>query len=683
MAKRAAPFWIGIGAVVATTGQAHAQANVRYIDNSRPVIEGPIDDLLRREALVPGTRVETPDDDRRRTRPRGTVQDDPKERVKPVRSPSAVPLSEDAERRRRDLERREREFDTIDRDDPARPLVPRSRATAAPDASEIGADGLRPEGEAPLLQDERDAAAGRERPGADGDAGGGDTPGGTSSKSARNPSGRPGAPGATPAGRMPVVADPRTPAAGRTPVVGTRPDPAATPAPTGMAVPGRPTVPTAPTTTGSVDPRRAVRPRDGVAATGALPVQQRPANTPAEPALPVQPRGRGGAADPYAEPRAEESDYAALGVRVGAFVLRPSLEIGVGLTTNATSTPKPSAGSVVSLAPRLTGASDWSRHSLAFDLKGSFLAYPGYSDQNAPSGDGSVDARFDLTETARIDLKGTFSFARESAGSSESAGAAIASTRVTTGASVGVTERFGPIDVTLRGDVTRQTFTGGTAAGGGAIASEADRNNTLAVAALRLGYEVSPAITPFVEGQARLRTYDVSVDSNGLARDSVGWGLKAGLAFDMNPMLTGEVSVGFVDERPDDPRLGDLRGATFDASLVWSPTRLTKVTLTATTAFEPTTLATSAGSAAYTGEVKVEHAVWRNLTAELGGSLTVRDYQGLPLVEREAGATAGLTWKVNREVGVFLRAGHTRFTSTTAGQDYDESRVLLGVRLER
>ena len=99
---------------------------------------------------------------------------------------------------------------------------------------------------------------------------------------------------------------------------------------------------------------------------------------------------------------------------------------------------------------------------------------------------------------------------------------------------------------------------------------------------MRASYEVFPGVRPFVEVGADTRKHDLQFDRNGYQRDSQAITPKVGSTFEITRKLTGEVSVGYLTRRYQDPNLLDLRGMVFDASLKWEATGLTTATLTAT-----------------------------------------------------------------------------------------------------
>ena len=62
----------------------------------------------------------------------------------------------------------------------------------------------------------------------------------------------------------------------------------------------------------------------------------------------------------------------------------------------------------------------------------------------------------------------------------------------------------------------------------------------------------------------------------------------AGATYQVTSLITGEASAGYGERKYQDPRLSNLTGPLVDASLIYTPTPLTKVTLRGTTSFDET-----------------------------------------------------------------------------------------------
>jgi hypothetical protein len=450
--------------------------------------------------------------------------------------------------------------------------------------------------------------------------------------------------------------------------------------------PTRPDARTAGATTGRIDPATGrpmvlggdAAPRRGpVERTGTVP---KGGPTLAEAA--VQPRPRDVLADKRDEATIEDDEYAQLGLRTGGFTWLPAVEASTGWSSNVASKAGGTSGMTWRVAPELIGRSDWSRHSLQIELRGAYLGNTTDHDYDKPTFQGALRGRIDLGDETTVDVKAGWSHDRQAASAADNpANTVVPATTEAKTASLGITRDVGLVALTLRGDVERTDYSGGTTSTGASLGSEI-QNNTRHIAALRATWGSKGSFRPFVEVQASNRDYDDAIVA-GSPRDSVGAAAKVGVVADLGPVLRGEISTGWGIERPEKGPLPDISGWLLDGSLVWSPTRLTSVKLDAKTSFEPTTLATSAGAVSRTVGISVDHALRPDLVASAGVALTDKRYAGTSLREDTLTLSSGLTYKVDRNIQTFVKGGLTRYVSNSAGADYDVATVMVGVRLQR
>lgn len=403
---------------------------------------------------------------------------------------------------------------------------------------------------------------------------------------------------------------------------------------------------------------------------------------PSRPLAATQPVPRDLQADKRDEAEIQDDEYAQLGLRSGGFTWLPAIESSLGWSSNVATKAGGASGMTYRVAPELLGKSDWSRHALEIELRGAYIGNTTDHDYDKPTFQGAIRGRVDLGDETRLDLKGTWGHDRQAPSSADNpADTIIPATVDTTTASIGLTRDVGLLALTLRGDIERADYTGGTNASGTALGADV-QNNTRHVAALRATWGSKGSIRPFAEVQVSTRAYDDAVVA-GSPRDTTGAALKSGIVADLGPTLRGELSTGWGVERPDKGNLPDMSGWLLDGSLVWAPTRLTSIKLDARTSFEATTLTGSTGSISRTVGVTVEHALRRDLVATAGLSLNDKRYVGANLREDDLVLSSGLTYKVDRNIQTFVKGNLERFTSSASGANYDAAGVMVGVRLQR
>ena len=113
---------------------------------------------------------------------------------------------------------------------------------------------------------------------------------------------------------------------------------------------------------------------------------------------------------------------------------------------------------------------------------------------------------------------------------------------------------FGKFFADVRGNVDHTTYDNAEFSDGSVVSQE-DRDNTFASIALRGGFEMSPAIKPFVEVELGKLMYDESLDANGFRRSGPRIGLRGGVELDIAEKLKGELAIGYLRQVIDDPRL--------------------------------------------------------------------------------------------------------------------------------
>src|SRR5471030_971937 len=150
-----------------------------------------------------------------------------------------------------------------------------------------------------------------------------------------------------------------------------------------------------------------------------------------------------------------DDPYAPLGVRAGAFILFPAVELIGGYSTNPSQVTNGPGAALYTIAPELLAQSNWSRHELKADLRGS---YNGFSPDTTPSlnrpyFNGKVDGRVDVTKETRIDLDARALVSTDNPNSPNlQADLAKLPIYVTTGGSAGLGQHFNRFDVSVKGD---------------------------------------------------------------------------------------------------------------------------------------------------------------------------------------------------------------------------------------
>jgi len=435
--------------------------------------------------------------------------------------------------------------------------------------------------------------------------------------------------------------------------------------------------------------KKARQPLPRPLATRITPVQPLPP-TPGMPVDPTDPVTTTSIAPPYAPPQARPKPkqpaidpYEPLGIRAGAFILRPAIDLSTGYDSNPgrDSTPKGSPFYVV--APELQATSDWQRHEFRAKIRGSYDGYTEQPSLNRPYFESILDGRIDVTRQTRVELQNRFKVATDTPGSPDFVADVAKPTLYTNiGGTAGLFHRFNRLEIGGNASIDRTRYEDSELTDGTTLSNE-DRSFSSSGLELRGSYEMTPGVKPFVAVAVDKRVHDVSIDSFGVQRDSHGLTPRIGTSFEVSRQLTGDVSIGYMTRKYEDPQLQDLNGIIIDASLIWLATALTKATFTARTSVYESTDPDVSGVLSRYFAAQVDHVFRYWLIGTLKFGYGLDDFVGSSRLDHRLSAAAGLTYKMNRNVQIKGEVRREQRNSNAAGEDYTANIFMLGLRLQQ
>ncbi|WP_421873833.1 outer membrane beta-barrel protein [Pararhizobium sp.] len=372
----------------------------------------------------------------------------------------------------------------------------------------------------------------------------------------------------------------------------------------------------------------------------------------------------------------------AQGIRFGSFVLKPTLGQTYNFESNKTGSSKENR-SYLETGLKGTLTSDWSRHQLTVTGEGTWQRNVSGTGETEPTADIEAALRLDLSEQTTATLKAGYHFEREDSTDPN----AITNASVQSGIDqytlgAGIERDFGILRGSAKIDFDRYVYGDAELNNGGSLSLK-DRNRNAGAVTVRVGYELSPALIPFIEASAGKSIYDLRRDTLGFERSYNSYGARAGVEADLGEKLNGEIALGYQTYRFNDNRLDDLRGFTVDGTINWSPQRGTDVAYGISTGLEPSTTAGESGAMVYTLSSRVTHELRSALVARLSNSLTLRNFpSGSSQDEKVWAAGAGLTWDLNRYLALTGDVSYERTTRET-GPSTNVARVGVGLTLRR
>ena len=358
--------------------------------------------------------------------------------------------------------------------------------------------------------------------------------------------------------------------------------------------------------------------------------------------------------------------YDPLGIRLGDFLLYPSLTLWGEMTDNVDGTVVGQEGRTVTPEFEARIESDWARHSLAISGSAGITAY-GEPDRHPETDQAlSGELRLDLANDTQLTLDGSFSRSQEDSSVELTATGQSATYETNMSAGATLDQRAGLLDLQLRGSVGALRYQ-----------DEESRDYDTYRIGARVGLPVTDQIMPFVDVELAQRRYvTVNNRQNG---DSLRGAI--GVEVANREKLSGEVSVGFISW---DPELSGQEGdvtAFADASVVWSPDALWTIRGGLDT--ELTSTATAARSVAtHRVSLSADYAMLRNLTFTASGDVSRETYNGLSRRDWVLDAALKATYSFNRNVQVIASVERSQRESNWVGEDTATSTVRVGLKLQ-
>ena len=392
--------------------------------------------------------------------------------------------------------------------------------------------------------------------------------------------------------------------------------------------------------------------------------------------------------------KVDDDPFGAVGDYAGSFLIKSALELRGGYDTNPARTFVPKGSPFYVVAPEFVMFSDWARHALVADLRGSFTGYTNTfppvdgvvssapTSVDRPNFVGHVDGRLDVSRDTRLLGQARLLVTTDNPGSPNmQAGLARYPVYATFGGTFGVDQNFNRLQVSGGATVDRTVYQNSSLTDGTSSSND-DRNYNQFGGLGRVSYDLIPGLKPFGEIVGNVRSHDQLVDRSGYQRNSSGGSVRAGSTFEFSRLLTGELAIGWAARKYEDPRLLPLQGLLTSASLIWSATPLTTAKFFATTSIDETTVPGVSGVLTHSYTLEVDHDFRRWLTAIGKFTWGNQKYQGDLRYDRFYSISGELIYKLNRNYWVTGTLRRDWLDSNIPGNSTNSTVVMLGVRLQ-
>lgn len=389
----------------------------------------------------------------------------------------------------------------------------------------------------------------------------------------------------------------------------------------------------------------------------------------------------------------KSSEYAQQGIHTGSFTVMPKLDIDNQYDTNIYKQDRsrnPVDSYIAHFRPGFNVSSGWSRHALNLRFDTDFTEYASHGDQNNYQDIFTrVDGRLDVLRDSHLDTGFAYNSVHEDRGSPDQINGSGPTFYDTKAVDAFYIHKLNRMSVKTGLDTIRYDYQD-TFTSLNSVLAMSSRNHWEYAPSIRLGYEIQPEYEAYVKFVYKEADYDSLVLSNGSGtaynRNSTGYNALGGFAFDLTELITGDMSVGYLQRSYEDPRLSNISGINGFVDLKWRPTALTTVNGKFSHDINETTQTGVAGVLATGLSLNAEHELMRNVILSAGGSFTNNDYQGFVvpnLVNRNDkvyGGNVGAKYLLNRNLSTGLSYTYQSRDVNYQFSNYEVHQVMLNLR---
>ena len=386
-----------------------------------------------------------------------------------------------------------------------------------------------------------------------------------------------------------------------------------------------------------------------------------------------------------------KSDYLQQGIHAGSFTILPKFDFKNEYITNVYYKNKNISDSYIAhYKPGFNINSNWNRHALNLAVDSDLTQYSFQGDRNDYQNvQTKLDGRLDTVRDSHFDTSFGYNKLTENRGSPDQISALTPTIYDTKVIDSFYKHQFNRISTKFGLNATRYDYDD-VLTGAGATLQMHTRNRWMYTPEIRLGYFIQPEYEAFVKFEYKEAAYDTAVRSNGLGaginRNSTGYNATTGLAFELSDLVTGDISVGYIERTFENALLKTLSGANGFLNVKWRPNSLTTVNTGVFRNINETTQAGVSGIFSTGVNLGIEHELKRNIVLFANGNYNNLDYTNFVANAARTddlfGGHLGTKYLVNRNFNADLTYTYQNRDSTLTTAQYDVNQVMLNLRAQ-
>ena len=358
----------------------------------------------------------------------------------------------------------------------------------------------------------------------------------------------------------------------------------------------------------------------------------------------------------------QQPDFDPEPVRLGAFLVNATGIVGATSNSNVYAQETDEQSDVIArIGGEVMASTNWAVHELGFDVAAFHNEYLDLSDESADEIRAALRGRLDVTREFSLGGRVFAENAVEQRYEPASAGGLDKPIEYTVaGAEAQANYQNDRLRWSNTVGMRNTDYDDGRRTGTGVEIDQDYRDRDTTYARSRLSYAVSPNLAVYGQGTYRYEEFDNLQLIGGAmrARDSQGYTAAAGVDFELNALVRGDVAVGYLSENKDDPYFEDVDGLSVDGRMQWFPTRLTTVSFNGSRSVVDVGTFESPSAVATNFLARIDHELRRNIILSAEAGVGSYDYQEIDRSDDLVNVGAYARYKMNKRAHLQLFARH-------------------------
>ncbi len=345
------------------------------------------------------------------------------------------------------------------------------------------------------------------------------------------------------------------------------------------------------------------------------------------------------------------------------------------------------------LSPSIWVQSNWAQHALNFYAGLDATKYNTYATEDTDdyllSGEGRVDM------SANTNVYGGMSYAQnhEDRESPDARNGLLPTIYHQFRYYAGLFHQEGPISLRFAGSANRLDYNDVpflTGSGVVNIINNDDRDRWQYTGGMRIGYELSQRVEPYVQIAFDNRNYIYTPDDLGYQKSSTGARWLAGIKWNIPRKLKLDAFAGYLEQDYEDPRFSDLNRPLFGGAMVYAITESTRLSAYVDRTVEETALTqtltpgvvqVASGYLNTFGSIGINHRLSSAWSLRGDASISRAAYQGIERTDDYYGASVGVGFRMTPNLYFDFSYTYRKLDSTAPDENFKKHMAFVRVAI--